>query len=94
MYFHRPCFKYHHHCQGEPLTIRIAFIIFPGSGSPLYAWLKRSDIEGRSRLGTPFADICNCSGKLCVTGVTTPLDNILSNLYMYLDAYDRRSYSL
>jgi hypothetical protein len=27
-----------------------------------------------------------------VTGVTTPLDNILSDLYMYLDAYDRRFY--
>src|SRR5258707_1312586 len=29
-----------------------------------------------------------------VMGVTTPLDNILSNLYMYLDAYGRRSYFL
>jgi len=29
-----------------------------------------------------------------VTGVTTPVDNILNDLYMYLDAYDRRSYSL
>jgi ribonuclease HI len=29
-----------------------------------------------------------------VTGVTTPLNNILSILYMVLDVYDRRSYSL
>jgi len=32
--------------------------------------------------------------SIYVTGVTTPLDNILSNLYMYSDAYGRRSYSL
>jgi hypothetical protein len=34
------------------------------------------------------------AGNPDVTGVTTPLDKILSDWYMYLDAYDRRSYSL
>jgi len=35
-----------------------------------------------------------CCKSWSVTGVTTPFDNILSNLYMYLDVYDRRSYSM